>query len=763
MRFILIYFFSLALQTSFAQNFIFLTQPDSSSAMPIHPSVDSFFDIILLQSENSSVVRKLEKLEIGVNLPLELNAKIQNFTTKKSVDPSETINPYIANKDYEHWDNGIRVFATFYQTNLIDDTEFSSPIPFIEIDGFYTKEFESWSLPDLPPPLHPDRKNPLKYQKEDYYRLGDWKEIETDYPFRIRFAPPHLGTCKYKVSAAINDSLIFESEEFSFEVIESDKKGYISAGTRFLLQDQKTFFPVGLNYTWPEADATYDPELVKRFSYTDQGQYLIGNEGYRDWFARPRTYANYHKGLDAIADNGGNYVRTIMYPSATDIEWEEAGNYTDRLHMAHELDQILEHAEVRGLYLHWDLQTHFSFQHSQFAYHRNWCWDSQSDGANFCYRDLTGSDFPPDFFSHEESKAFYKQRLRYILARWGYSTHVAAWELFCEINNVGTLQADANEFYMSGNNHQVYEAWQIEMAEFIKSQYHGQIHPVTSSLTDTKHDEDDTYKNSNFDFMTANLYDNGIPNFARHWYTAVTKHKVNENDTNAFTYQNRKPFFISEADPIQAICDEERIEMRRFMWQSVFSGAAGVLSWDLRFAPQTLPELQKINNFIQKFPLEEGGWHPGSMELVGESWMLNDNFADAMDGRFRPGFLGRKRDRKSDLMYLKSQSGDSVIGVITNKTFNIVTNSSCRDSVFEPIFYKALLEKEVVNTKTEKLAVNNLHKKTTYEIKFYRVDNLETEVFSAIFQGPTIPIRITLQPDEKNYILLFTLVKLEEE
>jgi hypothetical protein len=41
---------------------------------------------------------------------------------------------------------------------------------------------------------------------------------------------------------------------------------------------------------------------------------------------------------------------------------------------------------------------------------------------------------PEDFFTNEEAKKHYKNRLRYVISRWGYSPHIAAFELWNEMD-----------------------------------------------------------------------------------------------------------------------------------------------------------------------------------------------------------------------------------------------------------------------------------------------------------------------------------------
>ena len=67
-----------------------------------------------------------------------------------------------------------------------------------------------------------------------------------------------------------------------------------------------------------------------------------------------------------------------------------------------------------------------------------------------------------DFFVSGEAKARYRNRLRYIVARWGYSPSVAMWEFFNEIDNIQFADPDhpipAEDIV----------AWHDEMAAFLK-------------------------------------------------------------------------------------------------------------------------------------------------------------------------------------------------------------------------------------------------------------------------------------------------------
>lgn len=66
------------------------------------------------------------------------------------------------------------------------------------------------------------------------------------------------------------------------------------------------------------------------------------------------------------------------------------------------------------------------------------------------------------FFTSDEAKAEHRNRLRYIIARWGYSTSLAMWEFFNEIDNI--------QFRQRGKPipHEAITQWHAEMAKYVK-------------------------------------------------------------------------------------------------------------------------------------------------------------------------------------------------------------------------------------------------------------------------------------------------------
>jgi len=708
----------------------------------------------VLNYESLEKIVRYEKMELGVQLKSDIAQKVNNFVSKATVPPTKKLNPYL---DWE-----LRVYGVFKKKN-------SAEKPII-VDGFYTKDFSDWSKVVLPMPADRDR-----YTTQEYKTIGGWDEEENPFPFRIRFAPPEIGDWTFNVFVLENEKVVFEYGEISFRVVAGDNPGNIgvSANKRFLALNNQTFFPIGCNHPWPETDSLSDPDLFNYMAYRDHDQrYFRSNEGYRENFAAPRVYEKYKETISQLADNGANYIRTIMYPSATDIEWEEVGNYTNRLAMAQEMDEILELAEERDVYIHFNMQIHYSFQYSERAYYRAWSWDAKVEGVPFGYRALMKTDNPIDFLTNEEAKKYYKQRLRYILARWGYSTNIAAWELFSEITNVGSPLADNNDFYMVGENWKKYRDWQVEMAAYLKSHYHGQTHLVTASFGGPKKPEDDTFADPNFDIMTSNIYDFGAPDFTSFWTSIVQKHYLNDeinskNFAASYTVTSKdvdgkqveqviiKPLLFSETDPIDADCDPSKIEVRRSMYQSLFSGLAGSLSWYARLNPQVFPVYNEMHQFIQQIDIAGEGWHPGGMKQDENGfWTYQASFADEMDGKIKLRGQKGMKSRKFDMSYLRSGDRNFAIGVITNKTYNIKTQSNCFPAGEWPENYSSLDQAQTIDLSESNLLLRGVSS-SRYIIDYYLPSDLSKPFYTSDDRGEKVKMNVVIPATDKEFAVYF--------
>lgn len=706
----------------------------------------SDFDVAVMNYTSLSGILKYEKFELGVTPPAAVLEKINNFVGDSASGPK--INPYL---DWE-----IRVVGEFMKDG---DT--------IKIDGFYSRDYTSAMVSTLPLPANAGTSLHPYYTDEEYWALGTWTEVSSDYPFRIRFAPPQLGKYKCRVKIYLGTTDVYESDEFPFKVVESGNPGYLKAdyGERFLSYNSRTFFPIGCNMPWPVTSGPRDPELHEYLKAEYNGNWGLRPEDYRNYYVVPRVYDKYKETLSAMADSGANYFRTIMYPTCTEIEWEKLGDYSKRLYMAQEMDKILELAENKDIFLHWDMQIHYTLQYSPAAYYKLWTWEYQTiDNEKFCYRDLVSPDNPTDsplmFFTHEEAKRYYKQRLRYILSRYGYSTSIGLFELFCEISNVGSSDNDISTYYMDGSNWEIYRNWQVEMADYLKTFYNGRVHIVTSNYVGSKHLNDNTFTAPSMDVMTSNIYDFDKPDFSNGYLNKfVAKSMLNDDCLNihnvSYTSEcypssfNIKPMIFSESGPvhIETACPNNYVETNRFMWESLFSGLAGALDWCAWDQTGNYGVFRPMSQFMSQFEyLADEHWHPGASEYVDyggtELWMYKANWADDMEGP------------RADVAYLRSGDGNYAIGVITNKTFNGRNqDGECMVNLWNLV--GSDLEIPItVSSDDEGLRLRGLHA-DKYYINYFYPPNLSVPFHSSDDIGPRVKLEVEIPGTQEGYIVLF--------
>jgi endo-1,4-beta-mannosidase len=90
---------------------------------------------------------------------------------------------------------------------------------------------------------------------------------------------------------------------------------------------------------------------------------------------------------------------------------------------------------------------------------------------------------PADFWTNPEARRLYQKRLRYLIARWGYSPNLFAWEFW---NEVPETPATA--------------AWVAEMAAYLKR------HDPNRHLVSTTYGDSATWKCPDVDFPMTHMY-----------------------------------------------------------------------------------------------------------------------------------------------------------------------------------------------------------------------------------------------------------------
>ncbi|RFC54068.1 T9SS C-terminal target domain-containing protein [Brumimicrobium aurantiacum] len=233
--------------------------------------------------------------------------------------------------------------------------------------------------------------------------------------------------------------MVHRSNTFNFNVIESGDPGYVQvhSNKRNLTRDGRMIFPVGQNFPSPGGDtgqecggnfSSITPNTENCTDITVWNDYLDEVESY---FSLGNQYGD---------PNKPKFIRFVAMPWSSSIEFEEKGNYYNRLHYASEIDKLIDLCEEYDGLMIYDLMYQSQFMYRN--YYPDWCWEHlDTNGTHinanypyYCYNDDPGpgGKKPHEMFTNQEDLNYHKQRTRYILSRYGYSTQIYEWELLSE-------------------------------------------------------------------------------------------------------------------------------------------------------------------------------------------------------------------------------------------------------------------------------------------------------------------------------------------
>lgn len=228
--------------------------------------------------------------------------------------------------------------------------------------------------------------------------------------FRVRFCATSPGRWSVVVRAK-DDKGVSASEPMIIDVEPSKSRGFIrvSPENRQYLQFDSgdAYFPIGLNLAWTNG------EDEKRFV---------------PW-------------LDKLSKAGGNFARIWLCHPPVRIENEVCGLGKYDLRNAAFFDDLLELAETRGIDVMLTISNHRELLDRDMWGAGHW--------PNNPYNADNGGParLPIDFFTDPVARKLYRQRLRYLVARYSAYTNIACWELFNEQENtrLDEIPIDWNE------------------------------------------------------------------------------------------------------------------------------------------------------------------------------------------------------------------------------------------------------------------------------------------------------------------------------
>lgn len=442
----------------------------------------------------------------------------------------------------------------------------------------------------------PDRRVTVDgFPYQDYRLEGDTMVSVGEMVWKVRYAPTVAGRHTVQLAVRTRDGSA-AAGPISFDCEEGAVRGFIEVSRTnphyFARPDGTTFFPIGHNILYPSG---------------------IG---------RGRAVQKHDRLFDELASHGGNFVRTWWCVPGYTVEAQAEGTAAGRGRMdlasAWLIDRTVEQAEKLGIELMCCLEYQGNFVANHF-------WSRSP------YNRVNGGPIgqPEAFFTDPEAARMFRLRLRYLVARWSYSTAIFSWQFFNEVNSSPNFHAEP------------VARWHEAMTAYLRS-----IDP-NPHLIHTNLSRLNGIRKINalpeLDIVSTNIYYQRDGALTADW-------------TQAFARTLTKPYLLTEFGQAKyedkRDCDVTGVLLNNTLWgQTVTGGAGSGLAWwwDSWIDAHNLhPRYRVLADFIAGMRFAEGAWttvKAGSLDFAEsgrssqsgssliEQWRRNFEPLPATDGR----------------------------------------------------------------------------------------------------------------------------------
>ncbi len=266
------------------------------------------------------------------------------------------------------------------------------------------------------------------FHSHDYFRTIKPTGTETlpqgPPHWKIRYTPTRAGTYRYTLHVQdTQGSTTWGPGEFM--ATPSPHPGFVRVSKSdpryFEFDNGDFFFPIGHNIRSPS-----DSRMNSAFPWAKR------------WTEGTDAYARY---FSAMRNHGENMAEIWMAAWSLGLEWSPQwrgyhgiGQYN--LMNAWEMDQVIDEADRNGIILNVVIHNHGKFSSIV---------DNEWSHNPFNKKAGGYLEKPDEYFTQPRARKDFHQLMRYIIARWGYSPRIFAWELWSELNITGSYR----EFYKS--------------------------------------------------------------------------------------------------------------------------------------------------------------------------------------------------------------------------------------------------------------------------------------------------------------------------
>jgi hypothetical protein len=340
--------------------------------------------------------------------------------------------------------------------------------------------------------------------------------FDGDSRWRVRLSPRVAGD--YKIDSITRNGKPIDAANLDHRqfTVAAPVRGFVGIDPhnpmRFVHDDGSVYYPLGYNLGWRDGGGPALPDTIAR-----------------------------------MGQAGANWSRIWMcHWDGKNLDWTQkpedqppVGELS--LSVARQWDDIIDAAAASGVYLQIVLQHHGQYSTRDDP---NW----QDNPWNKAKGGWLGT--PADFFTDAKARALTKSKYRYIIARWGYSPAILAWELFNEVENTGLLGRK------DGSSDAVI-AWHAEMAAFLREQdpYH---HLITTSS-----------------YLGEPRLWNAVDYYQPHAYPPDMLSAIAGLESQQLT----KPYFFGEVGAAPNSSDDPGGTVHRAIWGSLMSQSSGAAQY----------------------------------------------------------------------------------------------------------------------------------------------------------------------------------------
>ncbi|MCX7017288.1 MAG: DUF5060 domain-containing protein [Candidatus Sumerlaeota bacterium] len=440
---------------------------------------------------------------------------------------------------------------------------------------------------------------------QDFERQGDQIVKRGEGEWRVRFTPTEPGEWKVTVRVGATDKL---ASELAFRVEPAKARGFLRRSTANPLalefEDGEPLIAIGSNV----------------FPQTKIGQ-PVG----------PERALNVIRYLERTAAAGGTFCRFRMDSWFLPLELprDEASGYEGvgrfNAQAAWEIDRIVEAAERLGITLMLCIENANGTVNGP----------KTKDRERFNqYAKANGGPLEDmkDFWTNAEAKRLFLRKMRYSVARWGYSPAIGVWEFF---NEVSLRAADPK----------VIADWHATMAKEWRAMDPYKRPIATSALGGPMGTEE----------WKALFAAPDIDLFQYHTYSFTDMAGGLGGSNLRLLTQIDKPLVVGEFGTDKKLresqpkgkgsdpqIDPAGLHMHNGIWASALTGAAGALPWFITnyIDPLNLyPVYTGLSRFRADWKINEGPWRPveaSAADVVKGSVAPRDLVVPTQDALQRP-------------------------------------------------------------------------------------------------------------------------------